>query len=52
MQRRDLFELYLDWVNNYLTIETFAEHHGLFVPEVEKLLEVAQSCFENNPPEA
>lgn len=51
IHRRALFELYLDWVNNYLTIEKFAEHHGLYVHEAEMLVQVAQSCFENNHPE-
>jgi hypothetical protein len=49
--REKLSALYLDWVNNYLTIEKFAEHHGLFVPEARALLDVAQACFENNHPE-
>ena len=27
--KETLIALYLDWVNNYLTLETFAEHHGI-----------------------
>ena len=49
--RETLSALYLDWVNNYLTIEKFAEHHGLFVGEAQALLKVAQDCFENNHPD-
>jgi hypothetical protein len=52
INRETLFKLYLSWVNDYLTIEKFAEHHGLTVTEAATLLEVAQSCFENNHPEA
>lgn len=49
--REKLSALYLDWVNNYLTVEKFAEHHGLYVPEAEALIKVAQQCFEVNHPE-
>lgn len=51
IKREDLEKEWLDWVNNYLTIETFAEHRGLTVKEAEKLLEVALSCFGNEHPE-
>lgn len=50
--RESLSALYLDWVNNYLTIEKFAEHHGLTENEALLLISVAQSCFENPHPEA
>lgn len=52
INRAALFDLYKTWVNDYLTLETFAEHHGLTEAEAEALLVVAQSCFENNHPEA
>ena len=52
MNRENLAALYLDWVNNYLTLESFAEHHGLTEIEAAQLLCVAQSCHENNHPEA
>ena len=29
-------EFYLEWWNNYLTIETIAEHYGLSVEEATK----------------
>ena len=51
MTREKLFNLYLDWVNNYLTIEKFAEHNGLYVDEALMLVELAQKCFENNHPD-
>jgi len=49
--REQLFEDYLDWVNNYLTIEKFAEHRGLTVIEAGVLITLAKSCFEDNHPE-
>ena len=50
--REQLFKEYTDWVNNYLTIEVFAEHRGLTKSEAQMLIDLAQSCFENNHPEA
>jgi hypothetical protein len=50
--REQLSNDYLDWVNNYLTIEVFAEHRGLTKSEAKMLIDLAQSCFENNHPEA
>lgn len=50
--REQLFREYTDWVNNYLTIEVFAEHRGLTVAEGQILLNLAQSCFENNHPDS
>ena len=43
---------YLDYVNNYLTVEKFAEHRGLRVGEARLLLEVARQCHECPHPEA
>ena len=43
---------YLDWVNNYLTPEKFAEHRGLTEEEGQALIALSQSAFENNHPEA
>lgn len=51
LTREKLFNDYLDYVNNYLTIELFAEHRGLFIQEAEILIELAKSCFENNHPQ-
>ena len=52
LTREQLSKDYLDWVNNYLTIEKFAEHRGLRVSEAVILIKLAQSCFELNHPEA
>jgi hypothetical protein len=51
MTREKLAAVYLDWVNNYLTIEKFAEHKGLYVDEAKILLSVAKQCFEKDHPE-
>jgi hypothetical protein len=52
LTREKLSADYLDWVNNYLSVELFAEHRGLTVPEAQMLMALAKSCFENNHPEA
>jgi hypothetical protein len=50
--RETLAAVYLDWVNNYLTIEKFAEHKGLYIDEAKTLLSVAKQCFEKDHPES
>lgn len=52
LTREKLTADYLDFVNNYLTVETFAEHRGLTPEEAKMLLAVSQSCFNNKHPEA
>ena len=32
-------ELYLDWVNNFLTIEHFAEHYSMTVEHAKEIIE-------------
>jgi hypothetical protein len=41
-----LADLYLDWVNNFLTIEVFSEYYGLEEDDARKLLEVAKKSHE------
>ncbi len=33
-----VIDFYLDWVNNYLTVEKIAEHHGLDVDDARALI--------------
>ena len=39
---KQLREFYLDWVNNYLTVETMAEHHGLDVDDAKTLISMGR----------
>jgi len=32
-------KMYIEWFNNYLTIDTFAEHYNLTISQVENLLD-------------
>jgi hypothetical protein len=41
-----LVETYLDRVNNYLTLEKFAEHNGLDLDFAKKLLELGKMAHE------
>ena len=43
---------YLDFVNNYLTIEKFAEHHGLYVNEAQTLINLGKQINNRPHPEA
>lgn len=52
MLRDTLEAYYLDFVNNYLTVELFAEHNGLYVHEAQKLLELGKSCHNLKHPDA
>ena len=41
-----LADLYLDWVNNFLTIEVFAEYYGLDEEDAKALLQIAKKSHE------
>ena len=41
-----LADLYLDWVNNFLSIERFAEYYGLDDDDARALLEIAKKSHE------
>jgi|TARA_R110000868_G_C10596404_1_gene740052 hypothetical protein len=41
---KQIIEFYLDWVNNYLTVETMAEHHGLDVEHARTLIKIGREA--------
>jgi len=43
---KQLREFYLDWVNNYLTVETMAEHHGLDVSHACALIDIGRDAHQ------
>ena len=49
--REYLTKIYLDWCNNYLSTQTFADHHGLTVDQSIDLIRLARSVFESNHPD-
>ena len=46
MANKVLQEIFLDWYNNYLTIELFAEHNGLTTKEATTLVDLGRSVHE------
>jgi len=40
--RTELKMMYRDYFNNYLTVETFAEHHAVAYEDMEKLIEIGK----------
>lgn len=41
-----LRELFLDYFNNYLTVDKFAEHNGIQPSEARRLLEMGKHLHE------
>ena len=50
--RDSLINTYLDYVNNYLTVPTYAEHNGLTNEQALELLSIARKVFQSTHPEA
>ena len=45
--RTELKKLYRDYYNNYLSVETFAEHHAVAYEDMEKIIEIGK-LYHNN----
>ena len=43
---KQLREFYLDWVNNYLTVETMAMHYGLDVRHARILIDIGRDAHQ------
>jgi hypothetical protein len=48
MLEAKLREQYLDFVNNYLTIEKFAEHNGLELDEATSIIMIGKACHKRH----
>lgn len=46
-----LNEIYVDYLNNYLTIEKFAEHNGLTKEHAASVLNAGRYVHEGNHPD-
>jgi len=42
-----LRNLYLDYVNNYLTVDRFSEHNGLDIDQADVLLDIGKALHED-----
>lgn len=49
--REQLIAAYLDFLNNYLTVEKYAEHNGLSNEHAHSLIVLARSVFNSQHPE-
>lgn len=43
-----LRHVYCEWLNNYLTVEKFAEHHDLDVTDAKALIALGAKAMKNN----
>ena len=50
--RDTLIAAYLDFWNNYLTVEKYAEHNGLTESQAGVLLDLAKEVFNSEHPDA
>ena len=50
--RHYLIDQYLDYWNNYLTPELFAEHRGIDVEQAKALIDIGRDLFNTKHPEA
>lgn len=40
-------EMYLDWVNNFLTVERFAQYHGISIDKANLIIEEGRTAYKN-----
>lgn len=52
MTRDQLHEVYMDWLNNFVSVEGYAEHYGLHVDEANTLIALARRVTYTEHPEA
>lgn len=50
--REILIEIYLDYWNDYLTVERYAECNALRVDEAKDLIDLARRVFNSQHPDA
>lgn len=44
--KKKLIEFYLDWVNNFVTVEKMAEYYEMETPHVQRLIEIGKTYNE------
>lgn len=42
-----LRHVYVEWLNNYLTVELFAEHHEMTVDDAQALIDLGRKALEH-----
>lgn len=43
-----LKHIYVEWLNNYLSIDVFAEHHEMSVDDAQALIDLARNAMKQN----
>jgi hypothetical protein len=43
-----LRHVYVEWLNNYLSVEVFAEHHEMTVEDAQALIELGRNAMKAN----
>ena len=44
--REELIDVYLDWMNNFVTIPAFADYYGLSEEESKKVIDLGKKIHE------
>jgi len=42
-----LRHIYVEWLNNYLTVELFAEHHEMTVQDAQVLIDLGRKALDH-----
>ena len=50
--RQYLSDIYLSWINDFLSVARFAEHHGLTEAQAADLITLARDIFNTDHPGA
>ena len=51
MYRQHMIDIYLEWINNYCSVETFADHAGLYYDEALQLINLAKQIYNADNPD-
>lgn len=46
MIRKQLQAAFLDWKNNYLTVEKYAEHNSITAEQAQQIIDIGRECHE------
>ena len=50
--RQYLSDIYLSWINDFLSVARFAEYHGITDAQAAALISLARAVFNTDHPEA
>lgn len=50
--RTILTDVYLEYLNNYITIEKFADHNGLTIDQAKSLINLSKGVYNSDHPDS